>query len=260
MKKGIGFKIAVIVFAAVFVISGYNIAKILIEDAAAQKLYSNIEKEYVTPITPAPEKEEAKNEEQAVIEVKEPAIKVDFEALTKKNNEVVGWLYLPNSVVNYPVAKAQSNDKYLRRGLDGKYLRAGTLFADFRNKDLTDSSNYIIYGHNMKNGTMFKTIVDYKKQEFYDKNPIIYYLTPEKNYKIELISGNIVKSDAEIYNPDTEKSELFEIVKGYVKTSTFKSSVTLTEEDKLITLSTCSYEYDDARFIVIGKLTEITEE
>ena len=257
MKKGIAFKVLIVLFTAVFVISGYNIVKILNEDAAAEKLYSAIENEYVTPVTSAPEKEETQNTENPVTE---PAIKVDFEALTAKNNEVIGWLYLPNSVINYPVAKAQDNDKYLKRGLDGKYLRAGTLFADYRNKDITEASNYIIYGHNMKNGTMFRPLVSYKEQEFYDNNPVIYYLTADKNYKIELLTGNVVKSDAEIYDPCLETSKLFDITQEYIKTSFFKSSCTLNEGDRLITLSTCSYEYDDARFIVIGKLAEISEE
>lgn len=260
MKKGIAFKVAIIIFAAVFVISGYNIVKIMTEDAAAQKLYSTIENEYVTPVTPPDEQDETQNDKPSEEPVREPSIKVDFNALTKKNNEVVGWLYLPGSVINYPVAKAEDNDKYLRRGLDGKYLRAGTLFADYRNEDITKSSNYIIYGHNMKNGTMFRPLISYKEQEFYDNNPVIYYLTADKNYKIELLTGNVVKSDAEIYDPCLETSGLFDIVQEYIKTSSFKSSLVLNEGDRLITLSTCSYEYDDARFILIGKLTEISEE
>ncbi len=258
MKKSIALKIAIVIFAAVFVISGYNIIKILNEDAAAEKLYTAIEKEYVTPVNSAPEKENT-NEKPSENPVTEPAIKVDFQALMTKNNEVVGWLYLPNSVINYPVAKAQDNDKYLRRGLDGKYLRAGTLFADYRNKDLEESSNYIIYGHNMKNGTMFKTLVDYKKQAFYDENPIIFYLTPEKTYRIELILGNVVKSNDQIYNPELTSAELIEILNKYKQTSTFKSSVEFTEEDRFITLSTCSYEYDEARFIAVGKITACEE-
>ena len=258
MKKGIAFKIAILIFAALFIVSGYNIAKILIEDAAAEKLYSAIEEEYVTPVTPTAPKEENKNQEAEETQepVEEPAIKVDFEALRAKNSEVSGWIYLPNSVLNYPVVKAEDNEKYLNLGLDGKYLRAGTHFADYRNKSSEESSNYIIYGHNMKNGTMFKTLTDYKEQEFYDNNPVIYYLTPEKNYKIELVSGNVVKSDADIYDPNIERSTLLRIVREYVNTSTFRSSVALTEEDRFITLSTCSYEYDDARFIVIGRICE----
>lgn len=258
MKKGIAFKGLIVLFAAVFVISGYNIVKILIEDAAAEKLYTAIEEEYVTPVTPVPEKEDT-NEKLPENPVKEPKIKVDFEALKAKNNEVVGWLYIPNSVMNYPVAKAQDNDKYLNSGLDGKYLRAGTLFADYRNKELEASSNYIIYGHNMKNGTMFGRLIGYKKQAFYDKNPTIFYLTPENNYKIELITGNVVNSNDQIYNPDLTSKEMIEILNKYKKTAAFKSSVEFTEEDKFITLSTCSYEYDEARFIVVGKITACKE-
>lgn len=256
MKKGIIFKAAIIVFAMVFVFSGYNIVKISLEYSAAKKLYSSIQTEYTKPIAPP-----STNENDAELQVKEPAIEVDFTALKNKNSEAVGWLYMPNSVLNYPVAQASDNSKYISTDFSGKHRSSGALFADFRNGALGEDANYIIYGHHMKNGTMLSTIVKYKKQVFFDENPVMYYFTPEKTYKIEFIAGRVVPSDAEIYNIPQTKQEFLRLVNDhYIKHSTFKSNITPTEEDSFITLSTCSYEYDEARYVLIGRLIDIVEE
>ena len=119
MKKRVLLNVLIVVFAAVFVFSGYNVVKILYQNAKADKLYDTLQSEYVTPT------EHVKQTEQ----VKEPSITVDFDALCKKNSDVVGWLYLPNTPINYPVVQAEDNNKYLHLGLDGKYLNAGTLWS-----------------------------------------------------------------------------------------------------------------------------------
>ena len=91
---------------------------------------------------------------------------------------MTGWLYCPDTALNYPVVQGKDNIKYLQRDLDGKYLASGTLFVDFENGALGEDTNYIIYGHNMKNGTMFAQLSGYKSQEFYDAHPYAMLLTP----------------------------------------------------------------------------------
>ena len=100
-------------------------------------------------------------------------ISIDFDSLLSRNKDVIGWLYCPDTVINYPVVQGENNDQYLRKDLDGKYLVSGTLFADYRNGALGEDANYIIYGHNMKNGTMFSLLAKYKQQSYYDKHPVI---------------------------------------------------------------------------------------
>ena len=238
----------IIIFAAVFVFSGYNVIKILTENKKADTLYTGIQNEYTTPVVPSAEEEAEENP---------LPISVDFTALRERNSDVVGWLILPDTVLNYPVVQAVNNEKYLRKDLEGKKLTAGTLFVDYRCKPVGEDTNYIIYGHNMRNGSMFKTVTDYKNQEFFDASPVIYYLTPDKSFKIEPVAGLVVPDKDELYKLELDNAQMVEYINKNLEKSTFKSATAFTEQDSFITLSTCSKEYENARFVLIGKLTEV---
>ena len=178
---------------------------------------------------------------------------VDFEKLTAEYPDTVGWLYCEGTPVNYPVVQSKDNLRFLRRLADCRYNAAGSLFADYRCKEVAASGNYIIYGHNMKNGSMFGTLVRYRSQNYYDEHPTLYYLTPKRTFRIELIAGFVTSSAGEVY--DTQLSA--EQVRQLCAQSGFKSRVTPQDGDVFITLSTCSYEYENARYVVIGRVIEI---
>jgi len=100
--------------------------------------------------------------------------------------------------------------------------------------------------------------VKYKEQSYFDSHPIMYYLTPDKSFKIELLAGYVTPRDSEVYNKSFGTQEpLDKFMESAIKKSTFKSNVEYAAEDKLITLSTCSYEYSNARYVIIGKLNII---
>ena len=183
----------------------------------------------------------------------EQTISIDFEQLTAKYPDVVGWLYCEGTPINYPVMQSDDNDYYLRRLPDGTYNTAGSLFADYRCGDIGETSNYIIYGHNMKNGTMFSSLTKYKSQAYYDEHPVLYLFTPEADYKIELIAGFVSKPTGDVYNTE----QIYEQMIEYGSLSTFESLIKPCVGDRYITLSTCSYEYENARYVVIGTLDEI---
>lgn len=191
--------------------------------------------------------EPAEAREQAPIEV-------DFELLKKQSGDVVGWLYCEDTPINLPLAQAGDNERYLRRLLDGTENNSGTLFVDFRNyRDFSDW-NTIIYGHNMRNGDMFGTLHKYGEQEYYDAHPILWLLTPEGDYKVELVAGFITSSTSEAYTiPDTPE-EAQTLIQAEVEKSTFKTGLTLNPDDRYLTLSTCSYEFEEARYVLVGRL------
>jgi sortase B len=178
---------------------------------------------------------------------------IDFDALKQENNDIIGWIYCPDTPINYPVVKGKDNNQYLRADLKGKYLVSGTIFADYRNNEVGEDKNYIVYGHNMKTSTMFGTLVKYKDQTYYDSHPILYFLTPERNYIIELIAGAVVKRDSDIYQTAPADNTIADIM---IK-STFNSTVEIGKGENIITLSTCSYEFNNARYVVVGKLKKI---
>lgn len=113
----------------------------------------------------------------------EPQIQVDFEQLTGQYPNLIGWLYCEGTPINYPVMQGKDNNQYLRHLPDGSYSVAGSLFADYRCGEPGEDMNFVIYGHNMKNESMFGTLVRYKEQSYYDAHPVLWLLTPDKTYK-----------------------------------------------------------------------------
>ncbi|MBE6796837.1 MAG: class B sortase [Ruminococcaceae bacterium] len=257
MKNRKFIKIINTVLIVVFVFAAFNIGKIYYDYNKANNTYEVIQDEYVAAKDVESNSEATQgNEDQPPKEIV-PPIAIDFDALLDRNKDVIGWLYCPDTVINYPVVQGKNNDRYLRKDLDGKYLVSGTLFADYRNGELNEDANYIIYGHNMKNGTMFSSLAKYKQQSYYNQHPIMYYLTPDGNYKLELFAGLVVKRDDKIYLPNQSEEEFTELIEKYRAKSTFKTNVELEYSDTIVTLSTCSYEFDNARYIVIGRLIAV---
>ena len=257
MKHRKFIKIINIVLIAVFVFAAFNIGKIYYDYNKADNIYEVMQDEYVATKDVESNSEATQGNDEQPPKSTEPPIAIDFDALLDRNKDVIGWLYCPDTVINYPVVQGKNNDRYLRKDLDGKYLVSGTLFADYRNGELNEDANYIIYGHNMKNGTMFSSLAKYKQQSYYNQHPIMYYLTPDGNYKLELFAGLVVKRDDKIYLPNQSEEEFTELIEKYRAKSTFKTNVELEYSDTIVTLSTCSYEFDNARYIVIGRLIAV---
>lgn len=181
---------------------------------------------------------------------------IDFDRLYEVSEDAVAWLYAPNGAINYVVAQAEDNDYYLHRLLNGEETNGGTLFADFRNSAGFSDWNTVIYGHNMKNGTMFASLLDYRNPDYYEEHPAMYLYTPGHRYRLELIAGYTTNVSDLIYSVPATKEERDEILEHAYKVSSFVSGIIAGAEDKLVTLSTCSYDYDDARYVVIGRLVE----
>lgn len=255
MRKAITVFI-ICLLVGVLAFASYMIIKTVREYNRAAEIYEDLQNEFVET-KPAEENtvpDESAEDNEAI---ETAPIAVDFASLLEQNKDIVGWIYCPDTPINYPVVQGENNDQYLRRDLNGKYLVSGTVFVDYRNGAIGEDFNYILYGHNMKDGTMFSSLAKYKEQTYYDEHPVLYYLTPDGDYKIELYAGIVVKRDALIYMPNPDEKGFAEFLSNAKEKSTFKSEVEITENDTLITLSTCSYEYNHARYIVIGKLRRL---
>lgn len=180
---------------------------------------------------------------------------VDFAVLWEINPDVVAWIYIDGTDINYPVVQGENNSYYLKHLIDGTSNSAGALFLDYRNeKDLADR-NSIIYGHNMNNGSMFRQITEYKDQSFYEEHPVCFIITPDKNYKLEFFSGYVTDMDSEAWKMEFESDDEYAgWLEDAISKSVFSSNVVPNPQDRVITLSTCTYEYDDARFVLLGVL------
>lgn len=239
----------------------YNLVAYVQESNQSTNLNENLIEEAVAVKDPAPqssnldsitEQESESDTEQLPMET--ALIGVDFEVLWETNEDVVGWIYCEDTPINFPIVQAEDNDYYLRRLIDGTWNSSGTLFADYRNAADFSDSNTIIYGHNMKNKGMFGTLSNYKEQSYYDEHPIMWLLTPDGNYKVELIAGYVTSSTSEIYSIGNTEEEMFALAEQSIEKSTFASDFQVSQGDRFVTLSTCSYEYDNARYVLIGRL------
>lgn len=251
--------IACVVFVFVFGFSAFKIISTLNGYKQAEQAYSDMAQQFVTaPVvsqTPVPV-EEKKGDD---FDVEVSPINVDFDALRAKSSDAIGWIYGPNSPIDYPIAYTDNNFYYLDHLLGQEEPNAnGTIFMDTKcASDFTDR-NTLIYGHNMNDGSMFASLRNYRDAAYYPEHPVIYLSTPNCNYRLDLIAGFVTEPTSFAYVNNFDEVEQFmhhiELCKS---SSTFQSEVQVTEEDQIVTLSTCTYEIDDGRYVVVGKLVKI---
>lgn len=187
---------------------------------------------------------------------------VDFESLWEINPDVVAWLYCEDTAINYPIVQGSDNEYYLRRLLDGTWNIAGSLFMDSNNQPGFIDHNTIVYGHNLKDKSMFWAVAEYKKQDFYEAHPVMLLVTPEQNFEIQLFSGYVAdpqKAEETWSTWFSSRGEFQGWIDATRERSTFECAVDPTTADHFITLSTCSYEWDDARYVAVGILVSEDE-
>lgn len=183
---------------------------------------------------------------------------INFESLKEINDDAVAWIYSPDTVINYVIAQTYDNDYYLHKKLDGSYASGGTLFADYHASGDFSDWNTLIYGHHMKDGSMFASIMNYEDQDYYEEHPVMYLYTPGMRYKMELIAGYTTDTADLVYQGVNSKMGRNTLLTYALERSDFKTDVAVDEDssDRLVTLSTCSYVYNDARYVLIGRLVE----
>lgn len=184
-------------------------------------------------------------------------ISVDFAALKAENPDIIAWLYSENTPINYPIVQAEDNQYYLRRLTDGSYNTNGTLFMDFRDAADFSGFNTIIYGHRMRSKAMFGTLPGYLEQDYYSEHPVMYLLTPDASYRLDIVSSFILRSDSDIYAPMDTNEAKKEFLDKIATDSAFKPNIEFGTDDRFVCLSTCTYEFENARLMVVAKLTEL---
>jgi sortase B len=179
---------------------------------------------------------------------------VDFTLLKEQNPDIIGWIYCADTPINYPIVQTEDNEYYLHRLPDGTSNANGSIFADFRNLADFSDPNTMIYGHNMKNGSMFASLLNYRQQSYYDAHPCLWILTPERAYRVDLMAGYTTPSDGEIYNVFSTAEEMQSVLSRIMEDSSFCPAEIPEDIQNIVTLSTCTYEYNTARYVVIGNL------
>lgn len=176
--------------------------------------------------------------------------KIDFDSLEKENSDIVGWITIKGTRIDYPIVQTNDNDKYLHTLFNNEPGGAGCIFADYRREPFKTPFT-IIYGHRMKDGSMFNNLKKYKDQSFAEKHQDIKIYTPEKDYKFNIVLFAILKASDDVYQENfTNAIDAYKMLKGQA----LYQYDDVGENDRLVMLSTCTYEFNNARYVLIGKL------
>lgn len=179
---------------------------------------------------------------------------VDFAALKEFAPDVVAWVVCEGTEINYPVVQGADNSYYLQRLPDGTHNKLGAIFMDYRNDAGFIDGNSIIYGHHIKTGEMFGALKQYAEQAFYEIHPTITIHTETQCIEVVLFAGYVADASWEILPRMFKDASSFDdYVVAAKQRSLFNSDVEVAEGDRLVTFCTCAYNFQNARFILIGK-------
>lgn len=260
-------RVLMIILAAVFLFCGGTVAVVQHQYNASKRLYraasdtftSAAAEASVTEQTAAPEESAVPSRlNDGIYRLPEKApIKVDFAALQKVNPDVDGWIYCPGTVIDYPVMHGASNDTYLHHSYDKSYNASGSIFVDERNQRYFADPVTILYGHHMSSGSMFATLEWWQLGSYREEHPIMWLLTPEQDYKVELYSAYTTSAYSETYEIPVAGSDPLNYIWMAESSSDWHIYPDLDPTAHYIVMSTCAYIFEDARSVLHGKLMPV---
>ncbi len=222
----------------------FKIATIMWDYYTGDSLYKETEETYVKK-----QKQEAPNWKDMIT--------VDIDSLKKVNDDIVGWIFFENEDISYPILYSGDNEQYLRLGYDGESFSAGSIFVDGGNHPDFSDAHTIVYGHNMKNLSMFGRLKYYITQDgYYDKHKYFQIITENRKYRYEIFAYKKVNEQDEIYTiyPVGDDDFLQFVENHIVNDAQVNNDVAVGAEDKVVTLSTCTV--GEGRLVISAVLVE----
>lgn len=229
-----------ILSAGIFLFALWMIQDALDSYSSSEQVYDELEAVVTLP----------ESDKEEVPELTLPDI--DWDALESVNPDVIGWLYCPGTPINYPIVQGGDNQFYLTHLIDGSEGCYGTLFLDCQCSLM--GQNSILYGHHMKNGAMLASLTRYQRQEYYDAHPTLYLLQRSRCWEVSVFSGYTSDPNGDAYTLDLSAEEFGGWAEEQLARSDFLSAVAPQSIRRVLTLSTCTYAYDDARYVVLGSM------
>lgn len=263
------------VLAAIFLVSTVLLLRQFSDNAGGEDAYGDalsvamqsLPEENV-PLTPAPAAagtEDGPRWVPAPIEGADPELEtlaaMDLAALREVNPDVIGWIRIPNTRINYPLLQGQDNDYYLKRAWDHRETSVGSIFLEQRNAaDLTDY-NTIVYGHNMNDGSMFAGLRKFSAQGYWEKHPYVYILSDAGVYRYEIFASYKAPVDSVTYGLSFHQVETKAAFLLYaLENSRIQTEIIPQEHDRILTLSTCSGAGYAHRWVVQARLKMVEAE
>lgn len=261
-KKRIILNILLVVCILCVIVSGYMILSQLQEVRQGNAVYDDV-RALAPAATTAPQSSDDADEEPE----DEGYVAPDFDALLAKNADIVGWLNIPDTLINYPVMQAADNYYYLYKDFNKAHLKQGSIFADYRDEISPLGRNITLYGHNMGYGRteMFSTLVEYKNEDYNLKHSTIQFDTPEGSGRWEIAAVyQYDVSELETYNFSkslfSSEEDFLQFAETAQNRSLYTTGVEIKEGDRLLTLSTCdrTFHGENGRLIIVAVLRDGT--
>ena len=247
--SGIGYTIAMVVFAAIFLVSGGLLVKRFLDDKKTENEFSDLQ---AMIDTSASEASDAGDDT--------PSNSAKFAALKEQNSDFMGWISIEGTSLDFPVMYAPNDkDYYLKHDFKHQYSDYGVPYLDEKTTlgANAQSDNLIVYGHNMKTGTIFGCLTEYKKASFYQEHPYIEFDTLYGDAKYEVFAAfaiDVVQDTSFVYNQyvDMDQDTYEQYVNEVICRSDVDSGIRPTYGDQLLTLSTCEYSSANGRYVVVA--------
>lgn len=238
-------RIVTIASAAVFIYAAYNLGDVLIDYYKNRQLMNEMQGMYYA----IDDDEPTGNE-----------IRPGFLPLLEQNEDVVGWITIDGTQIDYPIVQAEDNFHYLTRNFYHEESRAGSIYLDYRNDvKLANERNVILYGHRMRDGSMFENLTKYLDEDFFNEYRTIEFDTLYDSYVGEVFAVYQTLTTFNYIETHFEHDAAFgELLNNIRETTHFSNDVEVTEEDMILTLSTCDYklDYNEGRLVLQAKLTK----
>lgn len=251
-----------LVALAVFLFSGYQLLRIYLEYKKGSDEYAKLAEE-ASELLAAAEEGAGMSGGQAAAEKTESNVDTgpkpweELDALMRQENEdYVGWLTIQDTEIDYPIVQYSDNDYYLHHTFEGTENAAGTLFIDSNIPEGTEGKHVVVYGHNMKNGSMFAGLKKFREEDFYEEHKTFRVNTKTGFYVYEIFAVSVVSPDSEVYTLEFENDAAFmDYIARTKERSIYDTGVDVEPEDKIISLSTCVNKNVD-RLVVQAKRLE----
>lgn len=188
-----------------------------------------------------------------------PRVRSGFDRLLEENEELVGWLTIDGTQIDYPILKADNNEEYLRHDFYKNWNILGSIFMDFRNDVTSFDKNTIVYGHRTKDGSMFEGLTKFQDKEFFDTHQTFTFDTLYESYEAEVFAVYNTTTDFNYIQTEfASEDDYGQLLSRMREESMFDTNVEVGTEDHILTLSTCDYELDEdeGRFVVHAKLVK----
>lgn len=242
-------RLITILCLSVFLYAAYGLADVFIDYYKNRQMLSDVQDMYYDD-----KSVKAADKDRGADEVRS-----GFDELLKHNKDVVGWITMDGTQIDYPILQTDNNIDYLTKDYNDRVTRAGSIFLDYRNDITSEDKNTVVYGHRMKDGSMFQHLTKFLNEDFLKEHPTFEYDTLHGSYEAEIFSVyNTLTYFNYIETDFSNEEEYAELLQQMQEKSKFETDVDVNSEDQIITLSTCDYELDEneGRLVVHAKLVK----